>query len=365
MKKIILFSAALFCSNYYAGQSGEYTMHPMKFLERHFVHHGIGYCPPQHNPNTFDLKPLANTYAGQFPFSHIIVKLIPTKYYDCMHYSQAVQTDDFAQFKKYLSEGLPIILFKKAQHSEDNSNILSHAILRSNTIAQFLIKNKIVPLNQKNTTEVIATLLEKNDLALFSLFFQHYTDDIDVNGPIDSDGETILHELMRMPSYLEPKEEEVLLTQLSFLLKAGADPNIPNKQLETPLHLATRYDVTKKRKIIQLLLHYGADTEKTNLNGQTPAHIAFDKGNHSTLKVLLKNEAGIYIVDKIFNESLYSMSLKRHSMLGAECFDNEGNSQLAQCKDLVLNKRHDLPPCLFLKRIGTFPVAQLSWFLYS
>ena len=55
---------------------------------------------------------------------------------------------------------------------------------------------------------------------------------------------------------------------VEMFLKEGADPNIPEiSQMNTPLHFAVNLN---QKKIINLLINYGADEKIKNLNGLTP-----------------------------------------------------------------------------------------------
>ena len=53
---------------------------------------------------------------------------------------------------------------------------------------------------------------------------------------------------------------------VKFLLKMGADTNIKNHSGETPLHLASRYEM---EYIVMLLLHYNADYDLKNDKNET------------------------------------------------------------------------------------------------
>lgn len=59
--------------------------------------------------------------------------------------------------------------------------------------------------------------------------------------------------------------------QVSLLLECGADPNIRNKNNETPLHWACRMSSLKAATI---LLDNGADINATDASGSTPLHCA-------------------------------------------------------------------------------------------
>jgi len=80
----------------------------------------------------------------------------------------------------------------------------------------------------------------------------------------NKDGETPLH-IVAGRSHPEA---------VKLLLDHGADPNAQNKEGKTPLHYAAeRCDVD----VVKLLLQYGADPNARDDNGQTPLHRVTDK----------------------------------------------------------------------------------------
>ena len=70
-----------------------------------------------------------------------------------------------------------------------------------------------------------------------------------------------------------------------LLLEAGANPNMRNLLLDTPLHYAARYD---NKDAIKFLLKAGADPSKKDSFGYTPLHNAAEYGNKDAVKVLLE-----------------------------------------------------------------------------
>jgi ankyrin repeat protein len=80
---------------------------------------------------------------------------------------------------------------------------------------------------------------------------------------------------------------------LEILLKAGADPNIPDVDGNTPLHRAC---FVGRGKYVRKLLEYGANPNICNAEGNTPLHLAVDElrlNSEKTLKALLEAGANV------------------------------------------------------------------------
>lgn len=88
---------------------------------------------------------------------------------------------------------------------------------------------------------------------------------IDVNYRYEY-GETLLLELLQQYTY----EPEVFIKIAEFLIKNGADPNIPDEDGMTPLLYAVTYmGYERDTKIIQFLLDNGADVNVVTNDGET------------------------------------------------------------------------------------------------
>ena len=72
------------------------------------------------------------------------------------------------------------------------------------------------------------------------------------------------------------------------MLEKGANPNVQNKEGNTPLHIATQKALTET---IQNLLEKGANPNVQNNEGNTPLHIATQKALTETIKNLLEKGA--------------------------------------------------------------------------
>lgn len=88
--------------------------------------------------------------------------------------------------------------------------------------------------------------------------------------------------------------------KLAFLLKMGADPNLRNKDEDTPLHFA----VLKKSKNIALLLEAGANPALKNNLGNPPLSYALILGNENALKLFLKHDLNLINYTDESNQTL-------------------------------------------------------------
>jgi ankyrin repeat protein len=97
-----------------------------------------------------------------------------------------------------------------------------------------------------------------------------------------NDGRTALS--MASDMGLEPQVELV-----DFLLKNGADVNIPDDSGYAPLHYSTR--IGSWIKITELLVKNGADVNAKQFLGLTPFHFAAETGSLKLVKFLIENGA--------------------------------------------------------------------------
>src|SRR5581483_9172828 len=74
-----------------------------------------------------------------------------------------------------------------------------------------------------------------------------------------------------------------------LLLDAGFDPNVPDRDGETPLHLAVRANSVE---VLDVLLKAGAGTDVRNFDGETPMDLAIahrdDAARQGLIKCLLR-----------------------------------------------------------------------------
>ena len=85
---------------------------------------------------------------------------------------------------------------------------------------------------------------------------------------------------------------------VKFLLDMGADVNLQNKDGDTPLHIAARYEM---EYIVKLLLHYNADVNITNKKGETAVNLV-KNNKYPHVKVLLENNV-------VYSKGNYNFSI--------------------------------------------------------
>lgn len=89
---------------------------------------------------------------------------------------------------------------------------------------------------------------------------------------------------------------------LAFLLSRGADPNIRNRDGQTPLALASMLGWTDGAR---LLISQGANVNATNDRGETPLIIAVQHHDLPTVRLLLANGADPGIADHVAGMSAH------------------------------------------------------------
>lgn len=104
-----------------------------------------------------------------------------------------------------------------------------------------------------------------------------------INNYIDKENNTVLHKAANLK----------LLRTCKLLLENGANPNKPNSQNETILHIISRHSWSDRRVdelnifLPRLINDYAADLTKENKEGKTPIQIALEKLNTSLLKIFI------------------------------------------------------------------------------
>jgi ankyrin repeat protein len=97
-------------------------------------------------------------------------------------------------------------------------------------------------------------------------------------------------------TYKEPVKISQSIALLQLLIDNGADVNLRNDDLETPLFES----LFSSTSIIKILIENGAKINLQNIRGQTPLHLicGFNGcGKVDVLKLLLDNGADVFVKD--------------------------------------------------------------------
>jgi ankyrin repeat protein len=93
-------------------------------------------------------------------------------------------------------------------------------------------------------------------------------------------------------SYIPGQTDDEKLSITKILLSAGADPNIPNKRGQNPLHNS------QSPQLIAALVGAGADVNHQDNNGQTPLHRSVWAIRPEVVSALLVRGADPSIIDR-------------------------------------------------------------------
>lgn len=167
----------------------------------------------------------------------------------------------------------------------------------------------------------------------FSIFHENYN------------VEALKELLFKNPEIINQKDEKSGWTLLynavvnnefenvEYLLKSGADPNIPNIYGETPLYQAV--DIGN-HSIINLLLEQGANPNLQQQDGDTPLHIAAAKGDTKIVRLLFAFKADPSLSTFEHNKTAYDYAKERNQVKAAEilkqkmelmgCFDSSNQN---------------------------------------
>ncbi|PVD27076.1 hypothetical protein C0Q70_12226 [Pomacea canaliculata] len=159
---------------------------------------------------------------------------------------------------------------------------------------------------------------------------------------LDRDGLSVLHRLVMCP-------DSRFDSLLSRLLKNGADVNLKTSKGDTVLHLATEHQKLQQRlarksgglramkkyrkkiaesksKALELLIKFCRKVDDKNREGNTAAILAARIENWHFLKLLLKHDSNVNVLDSHQRSVLHLLALKRPSFLCetivTECIEN-------------------------------------------
>ncbi|KAA3681065.1 ankyrin repeat domain-containing protein 6 [Paragonimus westermani] len=121
----------------------------------------------------------------------------------------------------------------------------------------------------------------------------------DVNGRTDMSGNTCLHEVACRG----------FSKSLELLCHCRANPNIPNKEMFTPLHLAAQHGHNQS---VRFLIYAGCDVNAANRYGDTALHTATRYGHISVVRILLTTPVCMDAVNRNGDNALHiAVGLRR------------------------------------------------------
>ena len=87
---------------------------------------------------------------------------------------------------------------------------------------------------------------------------------------LNDNGDSLIHEIITIDN--KKATEKIKLDIIKFLIQNNVNPDLPNKNNKTPLHIACFYQY---KKIIEYLLTFNVDTNFQDNYGYTPLHYLF------------------------------------------------------------------------------------------
>ena len=145
---------------------------------------------------------------------------------------------------------------------------------RLGIIIQLLNRGANVYHLSKEGRSILYRAARDDQLTIVKYLTKHYPENI--NYRRKANGYTALFESVRSAS----------IELVETLLKHGADPEIPDDDGTTPLHMAAKY---ARPQIVKLLLKYGANANRTNATGYTPLGIALVNNHRQTTSVIVEH----------------------------------------------------------------------------
>ncbi len=98
---------------------------------------------------------------------------------------------------------------------------------------------------------------------------------------------------------------------LELLINYGADTNITNDEGDTPLHLVCNAEQGYNLCLTWLLIEKGANVNALNYDKKTPLYLAIKRGNLDIVRSLLKHDADQYITSDIDDKLLSGIGKKK------------------------------------------------------
>lgn len=186
--------------------------------------------------------------------------------------------------------------------------------IEGNTPLMYAFKyynEELIDLLVENGAHIHVTDLDGNTIPMlfgtYESFEKSYKLGIDFN-KANKDGSTLLHIIIKniCPITKQIFELKVGCSIFEFLVKKGADINIPDGNGDTPLITAAKYN----RQIMNNLIELGANVNKENSCGKTAIEYALCAQTNllETLKVLVDNCANISHAESW----LYTLFVENH-----------------------------------------------------
>ncbi|KAJ3222890.1 Nuclear factor NF-kappa-B p105 subunit [Clydaea vesicula] len=181
---------------------------------------------------------------------------------------------------------------------------------------------RIRPL-KKESEKIIKLLVSKN---------------INLNIQNSRSGKTALHYLIKDPELLAENAKgeqkviaDMIASSLNCLLLANANPNIPDFDGNSPLHLACK---SGHKDLIQSLLKYGGKINVVNLNGDSPYSYCSNQNSRDILKKYMQSKDGNNVAGSIKNDSAFNST---------ECIPQQRMMMGSVDRDLQLYQLNSLP----------------------
>ncbi len=150
-------------------------------------------------------------------------------------------------------------------------------------------------------------LLRALDDGDYDLFKQLVREGADPNEH-DEDGNTPLHEAIKKRESITP------------LLELGANVNAKTKWGKTPLHIAANSVYFSESRIPDLI-NYGADLNAQDNEGNTPLHIAANSCAIEGVKILLRHNPDLRIMN-VYKRSAAAALLHKYESVSRSKYDN-------------------------------------------
>ncbi len=204
------------------------------------------------------------------------VQLLINNGADVNYRKQLLSNDDYPLNAAIYSGNIEIVKLlimsgAKIDTEKENRFCLSDAIYKENKVIIRYLLSKGIHVDKSCSSSLIFSAMYSRSFDMMKYVIE------DLHVCIDSRETHYQH----TPLYKTVCED--LYQEAQYLIKRGANVNIPNKDNETPLHVAVTW---KRFKFIELLLKNGADPTTKDAKGLTPLDYAKKENNPRVLALL-------------------------------------------------------------------------------